>query len=61
VVAGIVAGVAGYMLASPETKRKVQETAKRTARAAGRATKKAVTKGAELTKRAIARARGGQA
>jgi len=61
VVAGIVAGVAGYMLASPETKRKVQETAKEVARAAGKATKKAVTKGAELTKRAIARARGGQA
>jgi hypothetical protein len=61
VIAGIVAGVAGYMSASPETKRKVQETAKRTARAAGRATKKAVTKGAELTRRAIARARGGQA
>jgi len=61
VVAGIVAGVAGYMLASPEAKRKVQETAKEVARAAGKATKKAVTKGAELTKRAIARARGGQA
>jgi len=61
VVAGIIAGVAGYMSASPETKRKVQETAKRTARAAGRATKKAVTKGAELTRRAITRARGGQA
>jgi len=61
VIAGIVAGVVGYMSASPETKKKIQETAKRTARAAGRATKKAVTKGAELTKRAIARARGGQA
>lgn len=60
VIAGIIAGVAGYMSASPETKRKVRETAKRAARAAGRAAKKAVTKGAELTKRAIARARGGQ-
>jgi len=45
VIAGVVAGVAGYMSASPETKRKVRETAKRAVGAATRAIKKA--RGAE--------------
>ncbi len=60
VVAGIVAGAAGYMSASPETKRKIQETVKGAARAVGRATKRAVTKEAELARKAIGKARGGQ-